>query len=428
MSIARTGLIRVPDAVVQLVRRLEDSGFDAWTVGGGVRDSLLGAPGTDWDLATQAGPDDMRRIFRRTAPIGVEHGTVGVFGPDGKLYEVTTYRRDVSTDGRRAVVAFATSLRDDLARRDFTVNAIAWHPIKKTLYDPFRGQADLEARILRAVGDPAERFREDYLRVLRGLRFAGTLGLKPTDETWHALVEAVPGTCALSRERVRDELMRVLSSKAPSASLSLYAGSGLFANVFPEASSPLSPETLRIVDEISPRRPLLRLVALFRRDARMKRPDAADKFLKRLRFSNADRRFARAILALLRDAPPLERLVGEDYLRRRWTAGAGKELLRNLLRFWLAVNRAERRRRADRAGKTLARLIRKVRRDRDRGVPLDLPGLAIGGDELLGLGWRPGPSIGRALKALLEDVWEDPSRNTQHRLLGRAIRLRRGKV
>ena len=143
----------------------------------------------------------MRSIFRRTVPIGIEHGTVGVL-KNGTLYEVTTFRRDVETDGRHAVVVFADTLEEDLSRRDFTINAVAWHPLREVLADPFGGVADMERRVLRTVGEPAERFREDYLRILRALRFAGIFALDIESRTWEALTAMTPHLTKLSAERI----------------------------------------------------------------------------------------------------------------------------------------------------------------------------------------------------------------------------------
>src|SRR6476660_8084525 len=160
-----------PETVRGIAKRLEDAGFETWCVGGAVRDALLGHPHLDWDLATRATPNEVRKLFKRTVPVGVEFGTIGVLDQNNVMHEVTTFRRDVNTDGRHAVVEFGASLDDDLARRDYTINAIAYSPTSKTLEDPFNGQADLELGIVRAVGDPAERMREDRLRALRAMRF-----------------------------------------------------------------------------------------------------------------------------------------------------------------------------------------------------------------------------------------------------------------
>src|SRR5918996_1093130 len=133
-----------PGPVLDIAKRLENAGFETWCVGGAVRDALLGHAGLDWDLATAATPQEVRKLFRRTVPVGIEHGTIGVLDAQGRMHEVTTFRRDVQTDGRHAVVEFGASLRDDLARRDFTINAIAYSPARETLHDPFAGRADLD--------------------------------------------------------------------------------------------------------------------------------------------------------------------------------------------------------------------------------------------------------------------------------------------
>src|SRR5690242_733616 len=156
-----------PDTVVEIARVLTAAGFETWCVGGAVRDALLGATHLDWDLATAATPAQVRRLFRRTVPVGVEFGTVGVLDAENVMHEVTTFRRDVQTDGRHAVVEFGVSLMDDLARRDFTINAIAYHPIRHEWRDPFQGEQDLAKKLIRSVGDPNWRFQEDYLRILR---------------------------------------------------------------------------------------------------------------------------------------------------------------------------------------------------------------------------------------------------------------------
>ncbi|HKK92505.1 MAG TPA: CCA tRNA nucleotidyltransferase, partial [Longimicrobiales bacterium] len=210
-----TPRIEVPAAARWVVKTLEDAGFETWTVGGGVRDALSGADSVDWDFATAARPRDIQRAFRRTVPVGIDHGTVGVLDRDDVLHEVTTFRKDVETDGRHAVVRFADRIEDDLARRDFTINAVAWHPLRKELFDPFGGEADLERRVLRTVGAPSERFAEDYLRILRGLRFAGRFELEIDPQTWDALVASMDGLGGLSAERIREEWVKVMSAGDP---------------------------------------------------------------------------------------------------------------------------------------------------------------------------------------------------------------------
>jgi tRNA nucleotidyltransferase (CCA-adding enzyme) len=208
VDVGLKGRVDAPAAVGWIARTLENAGFETWAVGGAVRDVLLGKDSDDWDLATRARPGDVRKLFRRTVPIGIEHGTVGVLAKDEVLYEVTTFRRDVITTGRHAVVEFSDRIEEDLARRDFTINAIAWHPLRDELLDPFDGAGDLHAHRLRTVGDPADRFSEDYLRVLRALRFAGRFQLEIDEATWTALTVATAQLDILSRERARRSCSR----------------------------------------------------------------------------------------------------------------------------------------------------------------------------------------------------------------------------
>ncbi|HEX6629689.1 MAG TPA: CCA tRNA nucleotidyltransferase, partial [Gemmatimonadaceae bacterium] len=195
-----------PGTVVRIARTLGDAGFETWCVGGAVRDALLGIPHLDWDLATAATPTEVRRLFRRTVPLGIEFGTVGVLDEDGRMHEVTTFRRDVRTDGRHAEVEFGATLEEDLARRDLTINAIAYHPQRRVLRDPFDGRGDLARGLVRAVGEPAERMREDRLRALRAIRFASRFGFAIEPATWRAIVDSAPHMGRLSAERVKQEL------------------------------------------------------------------------------------------------------------------------------------------------------------------------------------------------------------------------------
>lgn len=155
-----------------------------------MRDALLGLAHLDWDLATSATPQEVRRLFKRTVPVGIEFGTIGVLDRDGRMHEVTTFRHDVRTDGRHAEVEFGASLDEDLARRDFTINAIAYDPIARVLRDPFGGQADLQRRIVRAVGEADERMREDRLRALRAIRFAARFDFVIEEATGQPLLPA----------------------------------------------------------------------------------------------------------------------------------------------------------------------------------------------------------------------------------------------
>ena len=354
-----------PPAVRWITRTLEEAGHESWAVGGAVRDALMGRASGDWDLTTHARPKDIRRIFKRTVPIGVEHGTVGVLARDGTMYEVTTFRRDVETDGRHAVVSFADKVEDDLSRRDFTINAIAWHPLREILLDPFDGEGDLERGVLRTVGHASVRFREDHLRILRAFRFAGRFGMSVAPPTWRALSALVGELPSLSAERIRDELLKVLESDpVPSHALSLYGESGALGVLYPEwevlrsgaardlktpgaapvvptdpgaDTGPLVAEPWRVAlataDALPTGRPFLRLAALLRGLA----PASATALLMRLRLSNVqlDETARRAAAAPLPDPD------ATDVEYRRWLSREGAARLAGLARIDLANARGK---------------------------------------------------------------------------------------
>jgi len=423
-----------PADVVNIVRRLEHAGFETWTVGGAVRDGLAGHPHQyDWDLTTAARPRDVQRIFRHTVPVGIAHGTVGVV--IGKhLYEVTTFRRDVETDGRHAKVSFSDTVDEDLSRRDFTINAIAWHPLTRELRDPHGGAADLRGGILRTVGDPRERFREDRLRVLRALRFAGRFGMRIDPATWEAARESAPELPNLSAERVREELLKVLRHVArPSDSLRLYAESGALAVLFPELQACVGvgdgdedvwTHLLRTVDA-SEAKQHLRVAALLHdagkplvrteTDGRAEFPGHAAagaavalRLMTRLKFSNAERDQAVHLVAQHEDLPAHGAPAPE---LRRWLRRVGRAYVHDLLRLEMANARGHAHPDEERLREAEA-LRRRADAEMRRGAALEIGDLAIGGAELRALGISAGPRMGEILRALLERVTDDASLNT----------------
>jgi tRNA nucleotidyltransferase (CCA-adding enzyme) len=431
-----------PDAVRRIAARLEEAGYETWAVGGAVRDSILGRPAGDWDLATRARPEEVMGVFRRTVPIGLDHGTVGVLDR-GKLYEVTTFRRDVETTGRHAVVEFAHGIEDDLARRDFTINAIAWHPVSGRLLDPFDGRADLEGGRLRTVGEPADRFAEDYLRVLRAFRFAGQFELEIEAATWDALCAAVPNLGRLSAERVREELVKVLTlTRRASRTLDLYRDSGALTHLYPELAALVGEReqgsgrdlwavTLAAVDAIAPARVTLRLAALLHavgmpaartRDLRggwrytgheVLGARKAEDVMRRLKSSNAD---TERVVRLVRHQRDLFPPDAPDAGVRRWLRDVGVDLVPDLFRLRFALWRAAESG-AGRPDDLLERwaMARRVLRQRP---PLRLGDLAVGGHDLRRLGIQPGPGYGEILGDLLERVIDDPSLNDPATLKG----------
>ena len=413
--------------------RLEDDGHQAWCVGGAVRDALLGHPHLDWDLATDARPDDVRRLFgrKRTIPVGIDFGTVGVLDSDGVMHEVTTFRHDVRTDGRHAEVEFGASLDEDLARRDFTVNAIAFSPSRREVRDPFGGQRDLKSRVIRAVGDAQQRMREDRLRALRAMRFAARYQFTIDPDTWQAIRDSAPYLTRLSAERVKQELEKTMDQvDHPSRALRMWRETGAASVLLPELAS-ASEEALVAVDLSaqpgSPRRPgrrLNRIAALLSDVDGTRALDVAG----RLRFSNQDARWLSDLLerwrvldeemsAALRTGEPDSGVV------RHWVARIGRVYLPAFYR--LADARWSARRTAAHDAPT-AQAVHSLYRRSVRAAlrdPVDLRDLAIDGDDLRRAGIPPGPGMGKILSTLLSWVIEEPARNLRDRLLDEARRL-----
>lgn len=384
--------LEVPDEVLEIARRLEEHGHQAWCVGGAIRDAILSRPHADFDLATSARPEEVQRLFRRTVPVGIQFGTVGVLDRRGKLHEVTTFRRDVSTDGRRAVVAYGVSLEQDLARRDFTINAIAYHPLTHQWRDPFRGRDDLERGVVRAVGEPYDRFREDYLRILRCVRFAARFGFAVEEATWSAAREASGGLSGLSAERVRDEWFKGLAgAQSVLRFTTLWREAGVdhvwTPELLPGAELDRIPALARPSVE---RDPILFTVLLCRNAALV---------LERLRASRAQIGRAEAM-----ERGPAEPGGSGEVAVRRWLSATGPAA-DDLSALWELRHDAP---------PPWAGVARNIRARRD---PLTRGDLALTGTDLLEAGIPRGPELGRMLDYLLERVLEDPSLNQRNRLL-----------
>ncbi|HWC73825.1 MAG TPA: CCA tRNA nucleotidyltransferase [Gemmatimonadales bacterium] len=381
--------LEVPDTVLKIARKLEDSGFETWCVGGAIRDSLLQVPNNDFDLTTAARPEVVRKLFKRTVPVGIEHGTVAVLDADNQPHEVTTFRKDIQTDGRHAVVEFGVSLMDDLARRDFTINAIAYHPIRHEWRDPFQGEQDLAKKMIRSVGDPNWRFQEDYLRILRALRFSARFEFRIHPRTLEAAKANIQGLAQLSAERVRDEWFKgIQTAKKVSKLVNLWIDTGAKRIWLPELGSAEGS-----VDKL-PRDPVL-ITAFLAKDPA--------SLLTRLKSSNKEIERGRAIGKWRDDYPDSK----DQPAIRRWLAATG-EFADDLLALLPA-----------RSGPTSSAFLKAVEAIRAKHPPLSLKDLAVKGDDLIAAGVRPGPDVGEALARMLDEVLEDPSRNTREYLLSR---------
>ena len=417
-----------PPAVRKIAARLEEAGFETWCVGGAVRDALMGQAHADWDLATAATPTEVRSLFDRTVPHGIEFGTVGVLDRTGIMHEVTTFRRDVRHDGRHAVVEYGVSLDEDLSRRDFTINAIAFSPATGEIRDPFGGRRDLKAGVVRAVGEPAARMVEDRLRALRAFRFSGRFEFDIDPATWSAILDSAPHLPRLSRERVRQEIEKTLDQvRRPSRSLALWKRSGAFAWLIPQLAT-VPDVAFRAADYIGTpdltRRPELaqsrsrnRLATLFLDLA----ASDARRTMEELRASNRDTDWVAhqvdvwsAVGATMRDAAGSG---ASDATLRRVAAKAGRTYFTDFMRIATARWSAEGETR------TVPGVVAAYRRGtaiayRD---PLSVGDLAIDGSDLMEIGVPAGPTVGATLRRLLELVIEDPERNTRAYLLERAL-------
>jgi tRNA nucleotidyltransferase (CCA-adding enzyme) len=379
--------LAIPAEVLKIAKQLEDAGFETWCVGGAIRDNLLGLENHDFDLTTAAPPGEVQKLFKRTVPVGIEHGTVAVLDSANRPHEVTTFRKDIQTDGRHAVVEFGVSLIDDLARRDFTINAIAYHPIRHEWRDPFQGEQDLDKKLIRSVGDPNWRFQEDYLRILRALRFSARFGFRIHARTLEAAKANAQGLAQLSAERVRDEWFKgIQTAKKLSKLVALWRDVGATRIWLPELGA-ASPEP-GIVDKLT-RDPVLVSAFLAKDPASL---------LTRLKCSNKDIERGRAI-GKWRDHYPDPK---DPVAIRRWLAAVG-ECAEDLLRLPTPDSQ----------------LLKAIAAIRAKNPPLALKDLAVRGDDLIAAGVRPGPDVGEALARLLEEVLEDPSRNTKEYLLSR---------
>jgi tRNA nucleotidyltransferase (CCA-adding enzyme) len=441
----------VPRDVLDLCERLRSKGKRAWIVGGCVRDTLLGRPAADWDVATDARPKELLAIFPRAIPTGIEHGTVTVVR-DGSHYEVTTLRGEGTySDGRRPDwVEFVDDITADLARRDFTVNAIALDPVDGKLIDPFDGRGDLQRGVLRAVGDPRQRFSEDGLRVLRAARFVATLELTLDPATEQAIAPTLDTYRKVAAERVRDEWLKTMKARQPSRAFDVMRRTGILGVTCPELLEGVGMEQnkwhaydvwrhgMECMDACLPGRtdPVLRIAAMLHDVGKPRSRAWSDKtrdftfydhdrigaeiavpIAERLRFSRDERD---RIVDLVRFHLFHYSDDWTDTAVRRWIRRVGPARLSDLYRLNEADVRAKGRGfEPDLAA--LAALEAHVARVISEGAALSTRDLKVNGHDLMReLGVKPGRAIGEVLAGLLEAVTADPSLNEHDRLIEKA--------
>ncbi len=432
-------LSRLPKQLRTVARIFAEAGFSVYLVGGAVRNLLSEKQPEDYDLATDAVPEQVMQLFRRVIPTGVQHGTVTVLF-QAERFEVTTFRSETTySDSRHPdTVEFGVDIETDLSRRDFTINGMALDLRTGLLHDPFGGRQDLADGVIRAIGDPAERFTEDALRLLRAVRFATQLQFLLADTTRAALTGRSRELSAVSMERTRDELAKILRADHPSYGLGLLRDCRLLAAVLPELEScsgnttpdkgELFTHLVRCCD-LAPKEPIeLRLAALLHQIAPVEVPESgvsaqarsaasAHRRLKALRFPNAT---VSQVAHLIAQMGFEYRPNWDDSDVRRLISSVGDEYVDALL----AVARADRMACSDDLGvQQLDELAGRVSRIRDRNDPLTIRDLAVGGNELAAAGIPRGPLLGTVLEALLDAVLADPRINQPERLLPLAQRV-----
>ncbi len=432
----------VPSHIRELIRVLTAAGYEVWLVGGAVRDLCRGRPAKDFDLATSARPEEVRRVFgpKRTIPTGEKHGTMTVLAdtPDGREpVEVTTFRGEgMYSDGRRPdQISFVRNIEEDLARRDFTMNALAYDPERDELRDPFGGRADLERGLIRAVGDPVERFSEDGLRAMRAVRFAAQLEVALDPATEGAISVTLQVFRKVSAERIRDELLKILCARKPSIGLHLMARTGLLRESIPELEESIGQaqnrhhrhdvwdHTLATVDaaRLLPDDPspwIVRLAALlhdvakprtaapkegapgehtfFRHD--LVGAEMTSQITERLRLSNRDReRVTSLVLNHMFWYTP----EWSDGTVRRFITRVGAEQLPSL--FLLREADVRGRGREEDPAVELAALEARVQAELEKASALKIGDLALRGPDVMRILARPpGPIVGEVLRRLLD--------------------------
>lgn len=391
-----------------LLTRLHAAGYAAYAVGGCVRDSLLGQTPHDWDLCTSATPEQVLELFGEAhcIPTGLQHGTVTV-KHGGELYEITTFRTEGAySDGRHPDhVAFVPDVKEDLARRDFTINAMAYNA-EEGLIDPFGGQSDLAAGIVRAVGEPQRRFEEDALRILRLYRFAARFGFAIDPATGQAARALCRHLDCVSEERIAEELSRLLAAPAPGA----YLEAEVLAVIFPELDTAELPESRRILDALEPgmEHVPVRLAALLCPLGEA----GARAALRRLKCSNA---LTGTVATLVREAAAGMPGAALTLTARRFLSRYDLATITDLTALCSARHPEQ--------AEAFAALQQEAARLVETNACCRINQLAVNGRDLMDAGIRPGPGLRRVLDALLEQVLTGQLPNEKAALLAAAAQV-----
>ena len=433
--------IKMPGNAKLILDTIHKAGFEAYIVGGCVRDAVLGKEPSDWDITTNALPGDVKKLFRRTIDTGIEHGTVTVmFGKEG--YEVTTYRIDGKYEDSRhpSEVTFTRDLVEDMRRRDFTINAMAYND-EEGLVDHFGGIDDLEKKIIRCVGSPVERFTEDALRIMRAVRFAAQLDYEIEEETRIAIKELSPNLRKISAERIQTELVKLITSDHPERIRTAYE-LGITAVVIPEFDKCMWTEQANIHHMYNVGDHIIETLRNVRNDRVLRltmlmhdigKPETmlmddegvshfyghelvsaqmADKIMKRLKF---DRDTMDRVCNLIKHHD--ERYPAEPAVIRRAIHRVGERDFPLLFEVRYADTMAQSTYMRDEKLRLIEDAKAVYNKIVSDGDCVSLKKLAVGGNDLIALGIQPGRAIGVILNAMLSDVIDEPTRNNREYLL-----------
>lgn len=440
--------MEMPQDAIDLISRLNQNGYDAYAVGGCIRDSMLGRVPKDWDIASNAEPDAVKVLFDKTFDTGQKHGTVTVI-MGGNEFEVTTFRIDGEyKDGRHpSSVRYTESILQDLSRRDFTINAMAYHPISGLL-DPFGGNKDISEKLIKTVGNPAARFEEDALRMLRAVRFSAQLSFEVDPGTISAIKQCKDLIDRISRERVRDEFEKIILSPRPDAIL-LLLDTGLLDRILPELSVCFCTEQnhpyhvydvgrhiIKSMEAIDSGR-LLRWTMLLHdigkplcksTDAKgidhfyghqAKSASMAGDILERLKM---DRKTINNIVSLVK-YHDIE-ILPDEYSVKKAVIKVGEELFLPLLEVMKADKKAQNPRKLEDRLEKLTKIKAIYEQIREQGQCLSISGLAINGNDLMEMGFTEGRKVGETLRKLLTYVLKDNGLNKKDRLITLAKQLK----
>ena len=440
--------ITLPKQVKKIIETLEQAGYEAYAVGGCIRDSVLGRKPNDWDITTSARPLETKALFRRTVDTGLKHGTVTVL-MDAEGYEVTTYRIDGEyEDGRHPKeVLFTSDLVEDLRRRDFTINAMAYNE-KDGMVDAFDGMGDMERRIIRCVGDAGERFTEDALRILRAVRFSAQLGFSIEEKTREAVMRLAGNLAKISAERIQTEMIKLLVSPHPGELRTAWE-TGITAVILPEFDVLMETEqntphhrytvgehTLHALENVREDK-VLRLAVLFHDMGKpqVRTVDETGRDHFKGHPVNSER-IAEEVLHRWRldndTLNKVKRLVKYHDLRpalnqksvRRMICRVGEDMFPMLLEVQRADILAQSSYGQEEKLHDLDEVNRIYHEILEERQCLSIKDLAVGGRELIADGMKPGKELGQMLALLLDHVLEEPQHNTKEYLLDYSRRLR----